>query len=194
MEVSISSMIRAVFGGWSADQTIQLLAIVGAFVAFIVGLFQYRRAQQWRRAEWVAKEMQDLLSDPYVRSALRMTDWGSRSIELYPQEAETHRRTDFVTTDEVVKALQYHEDREGFSDKEAAIRDAFDRLLEGWEKIESYIEIGLVTPRDVKPYFEYWSYHLRPDSHENRLAQIRRYMNRYQYHGAERLLDRFYSG
>ena len=43
-----------------ADEQIKLMALIGAAIAFVSGLVQYRKAQQWKRAEWVAQEMAGL--------------------------------------------------------------------------------------------------------------------------------------
>ncbi|HVT15532.1 MAG TPA: hypothetical protein VHQ90_05025, partial [Thermoanaerobaculia bacterium] len=57
---------------------------LGAAIAFGFGLWQYRQAQLWRRNEFIGGEMKAFLTDPVVRNALLMIDWGrqgaSRSI------------------------------------------------------------------------------------------------------------------
>src|SRR5437763_11822396 len=63
---------------------ISLGTAVAALIAFIVGLAQYRHAQRWKRAEFVAKEIKELKSDPAIRNALLMLDWNERYIELFP--------------------------------------------------------------------------------------------------------------
>lgn len=62
--------------GWTPDDLLKAATLLGAAVAFVIGLIQYRRAQQWKRAEWVAQEMKGVFSDPLVQAALTMIDWG----------------------------------------------------------------------------------------------------------------------
>ena len=69
---------------WKPDDLLKALALFGATLAFAIGLMQYRRAQHWKRAEWVAQEMKSFLGDPIVQAVFLMIDWGSRRIALYP--------------------------------------------------------------------------------------------------------------
>jgi hypothetical protein len=64
------------FTTWVADDLLKAIALVGAAVAFVIGVLQYRIGQRWKRAEWVAQEMKGLFDDPLVKSALFMIDWG----------------------------------------------------------------------------------------------------------------------
>jgi hypothetical protein len=120
------------------DGQIKLLALVGASIAFVVGLFQYRITQRWKRAEWVAQEMKDFFGDPSVKTALQLLDWGSRSAELFPNRTNLEDRFVKVGDDDLAKALAYHSDRpEGFTPTEAALRDLFDHFLDSNELIVS---------------------------------------------------------
>jgi hypothetical protein len=80
------------FDHWKPEDLLKAIALVGAAIAFAIGLVQYRRAQQWKRAEWVAQEMKQLFSDPIVQAALMMIDWGSRQILLYPDRENIEER------------------------------------------------------------------------------------------------------
>ncbi len=55
---------------------------VVAVLGISAGLWQYRQAQKWKRAEWVAQEVKDFLRDPAVSNALWMLDWKDRSLPL----------------------------------------------------------------------------------------------------------------
>src|SRR2546429_1260550 len=61
------------------------LTVVGSFgtaCALVFGYFQYRKADRWKRAEFLAKEMKGFFSDPDVRNVLMMIDWAERRINL----------------------------------------------------------------------------------------------------------------
>lgn len=181
-----------------SDDVFKAVTFAGATIAFIVGLVQYRRAQQWKRAEWVAQEMKSLFGDPIVQAALLMIDWGSRRIPLYPEEKDPSQRHVPLTNQIVARALMHHEERpEGFSDLEADIRMAFDRWLDGLERFHSYVDTGLVRQRDLRPYLKYWAVNLcrlRPATgKEDRLARLRDYMNNYGYEGGYELLQQIAS-
>src|SRR4051794_15979467 len=146
---------------WKPDDVLKAIIFLGAAVAFFVGLAQYKRAQHWKRVEWVAQEMKSLLDDPMVQAALLMFEWGSRRIPLYPhREAESDRYV-LLTNETVAGALMLHDERSsGFTDLEADIRAAFDRFLDGLERFHSYVDTGLVEVSDLRPYLKYWAGHL----------------------------------
>lgn len=178
------------------DLLLKALALLGAATAFFVGLWQYVRAQRWRRAEWVAREVSAFIQDPAVRSALHMIDWGDRSVRLFTAESREDGELVRVTDDMVAKALQHHGQRpDGFSVHEAAIRDAFDRFLDGLERLEAFLQAGLISGSDVRPHVAYWIHHIRSaqsgDGTVERLVQLRAYIEAYGYVGVQSLFGRF---
>ena len=180
---------------WKPDDFLKAILFLGAAIAFIVGLAQYRRAQHWKRVEWVAQEMKGLFGDPIVQAALLMFDWGSRRIPLYPDRKEDSDRYVSMTNEVVANALMIHDDRpDGFSQLEADIRAAFDKALDGFERFHSYVDTGLVELSDLRPYLKYWAVNLcrprHPRPNEHRLVRLTAYMNRYGYEGALDLLKR----
>lgn len=179
----------------TADGQLKLLALVGASIAFVIGLFQYRKTQRWKRAEWVAQEMKDFFDDPSVKMALQLLDWGSRRAELFPSRADPEDRFVRVRDDDLAKALADHSDRPGgFTPTEAALRDLFDHFLDRLERINSFVDAGLVSLGDVRPYLDYWAGHVitarAGDPRVDRLVQLRRYIRRYSFSGVEALFTR----
>jgi hypothetical protein len=180
---------------WKPEDLLKAIALVGAAIAFAISLIQYRRAQQWKRAEWVAQELKQLFSDPLVQAALLMIDWGSRRILLYPEREKLEERYVELTNEIVARALMLHNDRQGdnkFTQLEADIRAAFDRTLDGLERFQSYVETGLVRISDPQPYLKYWAVNLTRDrvaaKGVDRVVNLRAYMDHYGFDGAHKLL------
>lgn len=178
---------------WKTDDILTAVALIGGAIAFILGLLQYRKAQQWKRVEWVAQEMKLFFSDPMVQNALQMIDWGERRILLFPHREKFEDRYVVVSGEDVKLALLPHDERPKYTEVEAAIRDCFDRFLDGIERFESYVATGLVRPADLEPYLSYWGYHIAAaregDPKVERLVQLRKYMGRYGYIGTSRLIQ-----
>jgi hypothetical protein len=65
-----------------AQLIVSILGFGGTIGALIFGLVQYKRSEQWKRGEFVAKEIKEFESSPDVRNALFMIDWGIRKINL----------------------------------------------------------------------------------------------------------------
>jgi len=180
---------------WYAELTVEnqlkVAALGGAAIAFVIGLLQYRKAQRWKRVEWTAKEMDAFFADPKVAMALKMIDWGAgRRIELYPNRANEAERFVVVRDDDLAKALRDHGMQE-FSEDEAAIRDVFDHLLDRLERIHSFVEAGLLSQKDVKPYLYYWAVHVIAAkagyTKVERIVQLRRFIRTYGYVGVQKL-------
>jgi hypothetical protein len=176
----------------TADVALKLLIVAGGIVAFVVGLWQYRRAQKWKRSEWVAQEMRQFFGDADVRRALLMIDWGKREITFSTDSAPFGTVTYAVSDAMIVKALQHHTLRkEKFSDEETLIRDTFDRFLDGLERLASFRACRLVSANDLRPYLAYWFNKIRDaeegNSQRQRLVQLRRYIESYGFRGVQQL-------
>lgn len=149
------------------------------------GLFQYWRAQLWKRAEFVAGQMTSFFSLASVRKATMMIDWAKRRIDLYERPSDDPKTWPLVTRRLQSRALLPHtvvkevpkikiddgahntseysassvatdSDLAEFTRAEAAIRDAYDAFFDGVETFASYVRTGLVAPRDLRPYLGYW--------------------------------------
>ena len=138
-------------GNW-----ITLAAMSGGLMAFLAGLMQYRRAQRWKRAEFVAGEVKEFKADPMVRNALLLLDWNERAVELFPHDADPEKRNVRVADRTIGETLVPHTMRSEFSRVEMALRDTFDRFFDRLERFEYFLEAGLVRPREFAPYLSYW--------------------------------------
>ena len=50
------------------------LGLAGAIVAFLIGRAEYRKAQEWKRAEFVAAEAKQFFIDEEIATALLLID------------------------------------------------------------------------------------------------------------------------
>jgi hypothetical protein len=182
------------------------LGTYSAMVAFIVGLLQYRTAQRWKRAEFVATESTKILQDPRAEMALKMIDWSVRTLKLKALDGKEDDEGTVVTMEMQAWALTPHTltgspspemekvatqykssnpsdsvptaeaatdsnpatsdsstdgSMEGknlrvYSSEETIIRDCYDKLLDGLDRMGSYLESGLLKPAELQPYFKYW--------------------------------------
>lgn len=157
---------------------------LAATVAFVVGLMQYRRAQQWKRAEFLAQEMKELFADVKCTNTLTMIDWAAREIPLgafsippdstriavdYVQQSDALRPHDFEALIEEPSSASSpgaaeqagepaaSKDRDArFDPRQTLIRDCYDGLLDRWDRMGSYVTRGLVSVEDLRPYIGYY--------------------------------------
>jgi len=174
----------------TVDIILKALAMAGAALAFLIGLKQYRRAQQWKRAEWVAQEMKELLADPLVHAVTLMIDWESADVPLYPDQPTQTDRSLRLNDAQIAAALADHKKRKPFENFEVDVRNAFDRLLFGLERFSSYVTSDLVSERDLEPYLSYWAKQVCPKgSPAPRIIALQQYMETYGFSGAYQLLQ-----
>lgn len=140
------------------------VAILLTFFVILGGLYQFMQAQRWKRAEWVASETKAFLSDPEVKNALHMLDWNGRILPTMGN-VNTKDPTFAFHSDMLLSAL-YSEStlpvRPGtnlprkYTAEELVMRDCFDRMLDGLERFQVFVESGLVSTRELQPYLRYW--------------------------------------
>jgi hypothetical protein len=173
---------------------ISLIALGGGGIAFLVGLLQYRHAQRWKRAEFVANEIKEFKADPSIHNALLMLDWNERAIELFPREVDPTKRSILVDDESLALALVPHTIRCDFTPLEIALRDTFDRLFDRLERFEYFLQAGLVTREEFEPYLIYWLDLLGNENNGRKAPVVVRAIWRYvefYYAGVTNLLGRY---
>jgi hypothetical protein len=179
-------------------------------IVLLAGLYQYRKAQLWKRAEFVAAEMKAFFSDAEVRRATTMIDWGIRKINLFSSLNTDQTSWPTVTREMQCRALSPHVlisdvatdtmhpptevisgAKQGFSLVEAAIRDSYDGLLDGLERFSSYLEAGLLSKDDLEPYLGYWIRDIASDGEDATeklwTAMLFVYIDFYDFSGVQKL-------
>ena len=175
---------------------IALLGMLLGAAGFVIGLFQYRKAQRWKAAEFVAAEVKEAFADPMVRFALHLLDWNSSIHDLRQQTGDDRLKSVHIGDITLVAALTPHVGRpKGYNAVEVRIRLAFDELLGRFQRFEHFIESDLVKPHDFQPYLRYWLELLGKSSKHTKsvpvLHAIWRYIDFYRYADVQRLFARF---
>jgi hypothetical protein len=173
-----------------AKLTVSALGFAGAILTILFGLRQYRRAEQWKRGEFIAKEVKEFETNATVRSVFAAIDWSERRINLTADASAPPAFWTAVTRGFLWRALLPHEvnaihpewreqpregeslielvpDGEGnrgmFTRDAALARDAFDVFFDQLGRFGNFIEAGLIRAREVRPYLGYWLTDLATD-------------------------------
>ena len=128
-----------------------VFSAIGAGIAlatFALGVYQYAEAQKWKRAEFVAEKFKEFEADAKIKNVLLMLDYNRRKIRFSDEEWVE------VSDDDLCRALDLGNGQ--FTEKQGYIRDAFSQFFDRLEYFESFIEAGLVTPKEIAPYLSYW--------------------------------------
>ncbi len=197
-----------------AKLIISIVGVIVASIAGIIGVRTYVQNDEWKRAEFLAKEMKEFFGNERVRTALTLIDWGARYVKLLDDDAENNGRV-LVTRQIQVHALlphtlkpllsdamvfhatEGHEDDtlRRYSPVEAAIRDCYDALLDGLETLSSYVKTDLISLDNLRPYLEYWIDDIHSPTKISGdaawSAALATYIAVYRYKGVRWLFDKF---
>jgi uncharacterized membrane protein len=164
------------------DVVLNVIALIAAAVAFVVGIYQWRRSQAWQRAEKLDKLIETFESAPLLTLAAVVLDWTTRKIHFGNRDL-------IVLNDEALLALRDHsktkgdaqetdaqetdaqetdaqetdaqetnvkEDKIKFEGEQANLRDAYDAILTFFNRLELAISTNLIDKEPAKNYFSYW--------------------------------------
>jgi len=103
------------------------LKLVGALTVFIIGLYQYVRAQKWKRREFIAQQVKEFEADAEVRMMMKIFDWTDRTF-FFPADNGGPPIAAKVTDDLLCAALLSHEDAGAYDLHEVFLRDRIDEF------------------------------------------------------------------
>ncbi|MBN8680458.1 MAG: hypothetical protein J0M29_19690 [Chitinophagales bacterium] len=174
------------------DLLLKVIGGITATVLFFIGFWRYNREQKWKRKEFVAKEIKEFHEDRMNKNAMLMLDWDTRNIELYPEHPEYEKRFVKIGRKELAKALiPHHILSRSFNRDEAIIRDTFDHFLSNITRFEHFVETGIVSIEDFKPYLRYWMDAIAYKLPEPSRSVLHHYILAYEYVGVMKFLARF---
>ena len=155
-----------------------------SLLVLVKGVYEYAKAQKWKKAEFVAKEVKEFYNDFNVKRALVLLDWNANELELRSNEIEDKSKIWF--NDEILmSALQTHKERNKFKDEEVLIKGIFDSFLDKLSMFNNYVEAGLIDIADIKTYFAYWINIIGDKNNDRKPEKVRTqiwvYINEYGY-------------
>lgn len=178
------------------DKTIKCLTTIIALFIAIKAIIEYRRAQKWKKSEFLAKEIKEFLSDKDVRRALLILDWNVIDLPLYESEIPENKHRSFLFDDEIhlKNALSIIPDSR-FTDEESIVRKTIDEFLVRLSMIQNYVDSKLINTNDLKPYLKYWI-KLMGDKEKSRkkveyTAKLWAFILHFEYDQVIRLMENF---
>jgi hypothetical protein len=172
--------------------------IVGAGIAFWIGLQQYRRSQLWKRLEFVSAQMKIFFDDSAVRATMQMLDWRKKDIQLFKARGEDNEVWVTVYYELVAIALGT-DPAKHYDDEQSAIRDLVERFLEYLARFEGFLRTKVVEPQDLDPYLDYWVKLLSGrDDHSPEvtrlvLPSLWKFIDYYGYQDVRRFVNRYHA-
>ncbi|NEP17459.1 MAG: lipase family protein [Leptolyngbya sp. SIO4C1] len=199
-----------------SSQTVFAFAILLSALALTYGVREYKRYHRWQRLEFLRQAVHQFEQDPEIRNALKILDfeeYRDYSITL-PQSSEPVSFR--VDAQLLASALAGHDERtrikkeidekraEGTLTEEellryhiaTALRDWFNKMLNGLEHFGYFIESGLFTAKELRPWLIYWirligDVSTRWEGSSKLYDQLYSYIHNYGFLGVQRLFERF---
>ncbi|GAB4380700.1 MAG: hypothetical protein Kow00121_37460 [Elainellaceae cyanobacterium] len=187
--------------------------LVGA-MAIAIGVYQRDRNERWYRIEFLRKAVKEFEQDPEIWKALKILDF-----EEYRDYEMTYRnqRISFQVDNEMLcAALASHEERskrkqtidalqaKGALDQatleryqmETALRDWFNKMLNGLEHFGYFVESGMFSANEIRPWMIYWIRLIADRTYKRPGAskfydQLYTYIHDYGFSGVIKLFEQF---
>ncbi len=192
------------------DLIVKVIAGTAAIVAFVIGLWQYKRGQKWQKAQVLLALIDSFERDKRIEAACATLDWDAREVQLGEERSIKFENKMLVSAlrvpvmDIAVASLDnQHRTPEPavtpvqeavFTPEESMIRDAFDAFFDFFHKLYAFQRTGLLKFSDYV-YFNYWFELLRDIGKYKDDREIQRAMERYiqEYHfvGVQELLQSY---
>lgn len=198
----------------AAAQGLIALGLLGGAIALSIGIYQYNRNKRWDHVEFLRRSVKEFESDPDIWKALKILDFEEyRDYEII---AGGKKITFRATNDLLYAALASHGERiaqtQHFEAMKAAgtlddktleryqittaLRDWFNKMLNGLEHFGYFVESGLFTPEEIRPWMIYWirliadRTYRRPGSSKV-YDYLYSYIHEYGFYGVIKLFEKF---
>jgi hypothetical protein len=175
-----------------------IVQIGGFFIACITlwkGIYEYSKAQTWKKSEFVSKEIKEFQNDFDIKRAFILLDWNYNEIQLKENEIDGINKIEF--DDALIFLAMVTHKQEGYSSTEEikVIKFVFDAFFDRLVLFNNYIKTGLIKVDDIKPYLIYWISILADYNNDRKEKKVRdqiwKYIDEYEYVGVRELCNRF---
>jgi hypothetical protein len=164
----------------------QILAWIATAVAAILAILQWHKNLRWKQAEMAKTCLDEIWNDPLAFAGLKMLDWTGLSFPL----PDNGGHTPPISHEQRRASLRVVHTQFPPGDPGPFIRDAYDRLFDGFERLEHFIRIKLIRFEDVEPRLRYYVGKLGTGD-ERPTAEL--FLTAYDFKLALRFLERFAS-
>jgi hypothetical protein len=126
-----------------------IMSAIGFVTAFVIGLWQYVRAQRQEKIGLLLPLITEFENDEKLQSACHLFDYDAGTFSVNKHEY-TFKNADLL---EALKVVEW--DRE-WPPLQEAIRDVVDRYFDFFGKLASFIDVGLLNFADLKYFYYYF--------------------------------------
>lgn len=167
-----------------------IIAAFGFYKAYI----EFRDAQKWKKAEFLAKEAKEFFTDKNVVRALKFLDYREHEIPVLDAEISKYKTIKF-NQDILLRAWSVDRPIAEFSQEELIIRNITDDFFTKLSYFNTYLDTKLINLEDLRPYFIYWINILGNSKSGKRSKTVMRqlwiYIDYFEYSSIRELVNKF---
>jgi hypothetical protein len=163
-----------------------VLSAIGFVTAFIVGLWQYRRAQRQQKVSLLLPLIAEFETDEEIQAACYLFDYDAGSFSLKGHKYK-FRNADLLNALKVVEwDLEW-------PPLEGAIRGALDRYFDFFSKLGSFVDIHLLKFQDLKYFYYYFELLVGIEKYKGTGFEqsLTRYLDAYRFGDCQKCLDAY---
>ncbi len=166
-------------------ETLETFVKVVIILTFVKVVYEYIKGLNWKKSEFLSKEIKEFLNDSKVKTVCQLLDWNSRKIEIGDKKI-------VVSDDYLIEALKTHSEKSAFTIEEAYIRDLFDNFFDKVGFFNIYIKNGLVEEKQVLDYLSYYFdiISIKGRKPERLVQAFKKYIEYYEFENAKQLIYR----
>lgn len=128
-----------------------ILAVIGTIIAlsgFLFGLYQYTKAQRWKKLEYAAKLLQEMTIDEDIALALIFLEYSKRQVPLpdkyHKLAGDSLFQHDSEKLSQMLEVGYWENTPEYF-----IYRDTLNRLFRYLQQFQQFIEMKLIEPEEA---------------------------------------------
>jgi hypothetical protein len=174
----------------TTGEIIAAFGVLTGAIGFGFGLYQYNTAQKWKKSEFAAKLLAELADDERLSLCCKLLDYSMRKFSIPTQYRPLTQESIFLHNWEAMAEAMSPEAKRGEFDWQAILyRDLFDYFFGYLERINHYINIGLITVKDVSS-IDYWLRQIASPRFV-KTSIFTDYLQAYDYSGVLELMNKF---
>ena len=165
--------------------------IVIGVTSLVVGLVQYKKAQDWKKSEFAARQLEMLHTEPMLMIATKALEWKKRDFPMPAQyQGIYNTKTFHHSSADMERAMAPGtEEKQDVDMMEALYPDIFDKFFDHLKRMDHYIDVELFTIEDIDEVC-YWVDRVENPEFVEKKDLFKTYLKAYGYEAVLKLMKR----
>ena len=161
-----------------------IMSSIGFVVAFAIGLWQYRKAQRQQKVALLLPLITEFETDQELQAACHLFDYDAGTFSSKGQE-HTWKNADLL---EAMKVVEWDQ---AWPPLQEAMREVLDRFFDFIEKLSSFIDVRLLSFKDLKYFYYYFELLTGIEKYKGPGFQnaLNTYLDAYRFSGCRKCCD-----